>query len=92
MTDKKRQSRMLSTAFWLIVISWLSIPFAAILSHVSYYLGNGIISVLSLCAVILSVVGMSMKSTRTGWFVFSLALALLTLLYGITDIRFPAQS
>lgn len=92
MTDKKRQGTMLGGTFWLLVISWLSIPFAAFLSHVSYYIGNGIISLLSLCAVILSVVGMTTKSTRTGWFVLSLILALLTLLYGVKDIRFPVQS
>lgn len=92
MTDKKLQSRILSVAFWLIVISWFYIPFAALYTHVSYYLGNGVISLLNFGALTLSIVGLSMKSTRTGWFAISLILSLITLLYGIIDIGFPIQS
>lgn len=90
--DEKRQSRLLSTVFWLLVISWLMIPFSAITSHMSYYLGNGIITIFGAGAVILSLIGLAKKSTRSGWFALSLILAILTLLYGITDIKFPAQT
>ncbi len=92
MINKCQQSRLLSIAFWLIVISWMMVPLAALMSHVSYYYGNGIIAMLSLCAAILSGVGIALKSTRTGWFLLSLILALLTLLYGVTDIKFPVPS
>lgn len=91
MIDKRRQSRLLSATFWLIVIGWLLIPFSAAMSHVSYWLGNGIIASISLLAVIVSIAGLAMKSTRTGWFLLSLILALFTFLYGIADSTFPAQ-
>lgn len=92
MIDKKRQSRALSAAFWPVVIGWLMIPLAAVMSHVSYWFGNGIIASLGVCAVICSIVGFAMKSTRTAWFLLSLICGLVTFLYGITNIKFPAQS
>jgi len=92
MIDKKLQSKLLSATYWLIVISWLMIPLSMLTSHLSYFLGNGIISLFSLTAVITSGVGLAKTKTRSGWFVLSLILAGLTLLYGIWDIRFPVQT
>ena len=92
MIDKKLQSKLLSATFWLIVISWLMITLSMLTSHLSYFLGNGIIVLFSLTAVITSGVGLTKINTRSGWFVLSLVLSGLTLLYGIWDIRFPVQS
>jgi Zn-dependent protease with chaperone function len=92
MIDKKSQSRLLSVTFWVILISWLIIPISMLTSHVSYYLGNGIISLISLITFILSGVGLVKKNTFTRWFVLSIILSVLTLLYSISNIKLPVQT
>lgn len=92
MKESEQHNRLLSTTYWVLIASWLLTPFMAVLDSAIGYFGNGLIAILALIAIAMSIIGLLKKQTRTSWFVISLALAILTFLYGIMDFRFPHQT